>query len=137
MKTKAALTILVAAILCLFVPFKGFAQDIESMPPVVVKTVPESGKKDVAPGEIEIKVTFSKPMTDKSWSWASAWKDSEPEMVGSPKYSKDRRTCVLKVKLEPNKSYGYWVNSQNFRNFKDAQGHPSVPYLLVFQTKEN
>src|SRR5438309_3104788 len=35
-------------------------QDIESMPPVVVKTVPESGAKQVAPGIVEIKVTFSK-----------------------------------------------------------------------------
>ena len=39
------------------------------------------------------------------------------------------------VKLEPGKTYGYWINSQSFKNFKDQQGHPAVPYLLVFQTK--
>jgi len=44
---------------------------------------------------------------------------------------------VLKVKLEPNKTYGYWINSQNFHGFKDPQGHSAVPYLLVFQTKAN
>jgi hypothetical protein len=110
------------------------AQDIASMPAVVVKTVPESGSKKVTPGETEIKVTFSKEMMDGSWSWSTAWQGSSPEMVGKPKYEKDGKTCVLKVKLEPNKAYGYWLNSEKFRNFKDRQGRASVPYLLVFET---
>jgi hypothetical protein len=38
----------------------GQAQSVDSMPPVVVKTVPESGAKDVAPGTVKIQVTFSK-----------------------------------------------------------------------------
>jgi hypothetical protein len=111
------------------------AQDIDSMAPVVVKAVPEAGSKDVSPGVVEIRVTFSKPMADQSWSWSSAWKDSEPESVGKPKYEADQKTCVLKVKLEPNKTYGYWINSQSFHGFKDKQGHSAVPYLLVFKTK--
>ena len=109
---------------------------VESLPPVVVKTVPESGTKDVAPGVVEIKVTFSKEMADNSWSWSTAWKDSSPEMIGKPNYDTDRKTCVVKVKLEPGKTYGYWLNSQKFTNFKDNQGHAAVPYLLVFRTKE-
>ena len=110
------------------------AQDIASMPAVVVKTVPESGSKNVTPGEAEIKVTFSKEMMDGSWSWSTAWQGSSPEMLGKPKYENDGKTCVLKVKLEPNKAYGYWLNSEKFRNFKDRQGRASVPYLLVFET---
>jgi len=110
-------------------------RDIESMPPVVVKTVPESGAKEVAAGIVEIKVTFSKEMTDNSWSWSTAWQGSTPETLGKPKYETDRKTCVLKVKLEPNKTYAYWLNSEKFKNFKDQQGHSAVPYLLVFQTK--
>jgi hypothetical protein len=134
MKTKALLTTLIIGAAC---QFGGIccAQDMDSMAPVVVKTVPEAGAKDVAPGEVEIKVTFSKEMANGSWSWSTAWKDSSPEMVGKPKYEADHKTCVLKVKLEPGKTYGYWLNSQNFHNFKDKQGHPAVPYLLTFQTK--
>lgn len=113
------------------------AQDIDSMPPVVIKTVPESGSKKVAPGEMEIKVTFSKEMKNGSWSWSTAWQDSSPQMVEKPRYEADGKTCVLKVKLEPNKAYGYWLNSQKFQNFKDKQGRPSVPYLLVFETTGN
>jgi len=41
----------------------------------------------------------------------------------------------MKVKLEPNKTYCYWLNSQKFTNFRDTSGHSAVPYLLVFQTK--
>ena len=109
-------------------------QDIESMPPVVVKTIPESGMKDVAPGEMEIKVTFSKEMSDGSWTWSSVWKESTPEMVGKPKYDADRKTCVARFKLEPGKTYAWWLNSANFHNFKDAKGHSAVPYLLIFKT---
>ena len=110
------------------------AQDINSMPAVVVKAVPESGSKNVAPGEVEIKVTFSKEMTDGSWSWSTAWQGSTPEIIGKPKYEKDGKTCILKAKLEPNKAYGWWLNSEKFRNFKDREGRASVPYLLVFET---
>jgi Bacterial Ig-like domain len=113
----------------------GRAQDIDSIAPVVVKTVPEAGTKDVPPGEIEINIKFSKPMTDGSWSWSSAWQDSAPDSLGKPHYEADQKTCVMKVKLEPDKTYGYWINSQNFHGFRDAQGHPAIPYLLVFHTK--
>ncbi len=109
---------------------------IESLPPVVVKAVPDSGSKDVSPGIVEIKVTFSKEMADNSWSWSSAWKDSTPELIGKPRYEADHKTCVIKVKLEPGKTYGYWINSQKFTGFRDKQGHAAVPYLLVFKTKD-
>ncbi len=134
MKIKALLTTLAIGALCQFAPQLSSAQDIDSFAPVVVKTVPEAGSKDVAPGEFEIKITFSKPMRDGSWSWSSAWENSTPDFIGDPKYSADHKTCIVKVKLDPNKTYGFWLNSQNFHNFKDAQGHPAVPYLLTFHT---
>jgi RNA polymerase sigma-70 factor (ECF subfamily) len=109
---------------------------IETAPPVVVKTVPEAGVKDVDPEVKEIKVTFSKDMADKSWSWSTAWENSTPQASGAPKYQTDKRTCVLSVKLEPGKVYGFWLNSENFQNFKDAKGRPAVPYLLIFRTKD-
>ncbi len=132
MKTRT-LAIITAA-LCALGQFSR-AQDIESAAPVVVRTVPEAGSKDVLPGVVEIRVTFSKEMTDKSWSPSSAWQNSTPAIVGEPKYEADRKTWVIKVKLEPGKTYGYWLNSQKFTNFKDAQGHSAVPYLLTFKTK--
>ena len=108
---------------------------VADLPPVVVRTQPASGARDVAPGVTEIRATFSKDMTDNSWSWTTAWKNSTPDMVGQPRFDADHRTAIITVKLEPGQTYGYWINAKNFHNFKDTDGHPAVPYLLIFQTK--
>jgi hypothetical protein len=138
-KTLAILPALLIGALCQFAPQISRAQDkdIDSMPPVVVKTVPQAGVKNVPPGEFVIKVTFSKKMHDGSWTWSSAWENSTPDFIGDPQYDATHRTCSVKVKLEPNKTYGFWVNSENYHNFRDAQGNAAVPYLLVFKTKAN
>jgi RNA polymerase sigma-70 factor (ECF subfamily) len=112
------------------------AVTLASVPPVVVKTVPQAGAGDVDPKRTEIRVAFSKDMQGGSWSWSTLSKESFPQVTGKPKYLADKRTCVLPVKLEPGKTYAVWVNSDNFGNFKDADGHSAVPYLLVFQTKK-
>jgi len=135
MKTKLLLTSILIGVACGFALQRSSAQDIDSFAPVVVKTVPEAGSKDVPPGEYEVKITFSKDMTDQSWSWSSAWQNSDPKSLDKPHYEADHRTCVMKVKLEPGKTYGWWINSQKFHGFQDTQNHPAIPYLLTFQTK--
>jgi len=132
--TKLFATLALGAFLGLS-PSRVPAQNIESMAPVVVKTVPQAGATDVEPGEMEVKITFSKEMMDNSWSWSSAWRDSEPEYLGKPKYQADHRTCVVKVKLESGKTYGWWINSQKFTGFKDKQGHSAIPYFFAFKVR--
>ena len=105
-----------------------------SVPPVVVKTVPESGSTDVTPGEFKIRVTFSKEMMDGSWSWCEVWDNSTPEGLEAPSYEADHKTCTMKVKLEPGKAYGYWLNTETYRHFQDPQHRAAVPYLLTFKT---
>ena len=107
---------------------------IDSAPPVVVKTVPVAGATGIDPALTEIRVTFSKPMQDGSWSWSTWGEENFPEMVGNPHYLPDGRTCVLTVKLQPDKFYATWLNSEKFHNFKDASDRPAVPYLLTFTT---
>jgi hypothetical protein len=128
------------AISCLLVWFAGrsFADEItvESVPPVVVKSVPQAGASDVDPATKEIKVTFSKTMTDGTWTWGAISKECFPELAGKPKYLDDKKTCVLPVKLKPGKTYAMWINAAKLGNFKDADGRPALPYLLVFKTKE-
>ncbi|HEY2588776.1 MAG TPA: Ig-like domain-containing protein [Tepidisphaeraceae bacterium] len=108
---------------------------LKTAPPVVVKTEPMAGADKVDPNLKEIRVTFSKEMTDGSWSWSTASEDTFPEIDGKPHYLSDKRTCALPVKLKPGKTYAIWVNSENFGNFKDKDGRSAVPYLLVFETK--
>jgi hypothetical protein len=135
MKAKLLVVGTLLGALCALATGNATAQNIDNMAPVVVKTVPEAGTKDVAPGVMEIKITFSKEMMDQSWSWATAWENSTPEAAGKIHYDTDHRTCILKVKLEPNKTYGWWINSQKFHNFQDPQGHSAIPYFFVFHTK--
>ena len=127
----------VVAVMLGLIGSAAWAEDVtlESVPPVVLKTVPEAGSADVDPQLTEIKVTFTKEMKDGSWSWATLSKESFPQMNGQPKYLADKRTCVLPVKLEPGKTYALWLNSAKFGNFKDAEGRSAVPYLFVFKTK--
>ena len=58
---------------------------LKSAPPVVVKTVPESGVEGINADVNEIKVTFSKDMEDGSWSWSTFSKDTFPATTGDPK----------------------------------------------------
>jgi len=109
--------------------------EAETLPPVVVRTSPVSGARDVAPGIVELSVTFSKDMTDESWSWCTAWDDSMPDVIEGAHYLADHRTCVIKAKLEPGKTYAAWLNSDKFENFRGADGTPALPYLLIFETK--
>lgn len=105
---------------------------VAALPPVVVKTVPQSGDTKVDPSINEIKGTFSKKMTiGQNYSWAGA---DESWVKGKPRWLADGKTCVLPVKLEPGKTYVVWLNSPSFRNFKDSRGQSAVPYLLVFET---
>jgi hypothetical protein len=124
-----------AALMYAFAPqLFGAGPSLESARPVVVKTVPVAGANDVDPGLKEVRVTFSKPMEDGSWSWSTWGEESVIPGIGEPRYLDDGRTCVLPVKLEPGKFYATWLNSEKFQNFKDRAGHPAVPYLLSFQT---
>jgi tRNA A-37 threonylcarbamoyl transferase component Bud32/type II secretory pathway pseudopilin PulG len=113
------------------------SEAIDQQAPVVVETFPVSGAREVEPGDTEMRVRFSKGMADGSWSWSTAWENSTPESLGLPHYLDDHRTCVLKVHLEPGKTYAWWLNSDQFKNFTDADGRPAVPYLFSFQTKSN
>ena len=116
------------------IQFQNMAR-FDAQPPVVVETFPVSGAQDVAPGVTDIRVRFSNPMRDTSWSWCTAWTNSTPELDGTPYYMADGRTCGVRVRLEPGRTYAYWLNTENFHNFKDRAGQPAVPYLLIFKTK--
>lgn len=109
---------------------------VAEAPPVVVKTVPQAGDVQVDAAKTkEIRVTFSKEMKDGSWSWTQISKETFPTMLGKPHYDKDKRTCVLPVKLEPGKTYVLWLNPERFQGFRDTEGRPAVFYPLVFETK--
>ena len=99
--------------------------------PVVVKTVPASGSRDVSPSVTEIRVTFSKDMA-RGMSWVTQGAASFPEIVRAEFV--DPRTNVAQVRLKPDHDYVILMNSGRFQNFRDLAGHPAVPYVLTFHT---
>jgi hypothetical protein len=110
---------------------------VKNMPPSVVKTVPAAGATDVDPALKEVSFTFSKDMMDGSWSACQISDETFPKPGdGKMHYLSDKRTCVMPVSLEPGKTYVIWLNRGQFMNFKDTSRNPSIPYLLVFQTKK-
>jgi Bacterial Ig-like domain len=135
MRTEIPLLLALLA-LGFYPPLNAQEVSLESAPPVVVSTTPTAGSVGVDPGLAELRVSFSKPMQDGSWSWSTWGEDTFPEMTDKPRYLEDGKTCVLPVKLQPGKFYATWLNSSKFRNFKDASGNPAVPYLLTFRTAD-
>jgi len=111
---------------------------VQTMPPSVVKTVPQCGDMAVDPALKEVSVTFSKDMmTERMWAICQISDETFPgKGSGETHYLADKRTCVFPVKLQPGKTYVLWFNRGKFNSFRDAANNPAVPYLLVFQTKK-
>ena len=103
--------------------------------PTVLRTVPENGARDVDPTLSELSVTFSERMRNGNWSWVYENKASFPQMLGHPRFVDDLTRNVLPVRLEPNKDYVIWLNSDQFTNFKDEAGNPALPFKLTFRTR--
>lgn len=140
MQAKCLSSIVLAAALLATVadgPSEEAAQfSVKAMPPSVIKTVPQAGDTAVDPGLKEIRVTFSKDMlTDRMWAVCQVSQETFPPTAGQIHYA-DNRTCVVPVKLEPAKTYVLWFNRGQYNSFRDTDNHPSVPYLLVFQTRK-
>lgn len=110
---------------------------VKSMAPSVVKTVPQAGDTAVDPALKEITVTFSKNMkTNRMWAVCQISNETFPRTAGQIHYLSDQRTCVVPVKLEPDRTYVLWFNRGQFNSFRDTENNPSVPYLLVFKTRQ-
>jgi serine/threonine protein kinase len=107
------------------------------LPPVVIKTVPESGAAEVDPALGELQVTFSAPMKEDSWSWTKCGEESFPEQDGQPRYRGGARTCVCPVRLKPGRLYAVWLNTESAHGFQDRRGQPALPYLLIFETRKD
>ena len=107
----------------------------DNIPPKVIDINPQNGAQNVNPSLTEISVTFNEPMMDKSWSWCYEEKDKFPQMTGQPYYTENNTKNVLSVRLEPNKEYVIWINTINFKNFKDKTGNPAEPYRCTFNTR--
>jgi hypothetical protein len=74
-------------------------------------------------------------MKDGNWSWAYKDKSKFPQISGQAYYTDNNTKNILPVKLESNKEYVIWINTEQFNNFKDKSGNPAFPFKFTFKTK--
>ena len=111
------------------------AQNAGGAPPRIVGTTPAIGATDVDPAITEITVTFNCDMNTGGMSWTGGGPEFPTVPEGKKPYWKDKRTCVLPVKLETAHLYRVGINAPSFRNFQSAQGAPVNPTAIYFTTK--
>jgi len=102
-------------------------------PPRIVATSPKVGETEVKPDITEITVTFDRDMQP-----GFSWTGGPPEFPSGPEGKKpqwrDKRTCVLPVKLEAARYYRVGINSTSYQNFRSTDSIPAQPYAIYFTT---
>jgi beta-lactamase regulating signal transducer with metallopeptidase domain len=103
-------------------------------PPSIVATSPAVGATDVDPGLKEITVTFDQDMGG-GFSWTGGGPEYPAMVEGQKAQWRDKRTCVLPVKLEAGHYYRVGINSPSYRNFRSEAGVPAEPSSIYFTTQ--
>ena len=102
--------------------------------PQIVSTSPARGASDVDPALKEITVTF-----DQDMGGGMSWTGGGPEFPSIPDgkqaHWRDKRTCVLPVKLQGGHHYRVGINSVSFRNFQSEAGVPALTSAIYFTTE--
>jgi hypothetical protein len=102
--------------------------------PKLVKSVPEIGAKDVKPALKVLSVTFDMPMGE-GMSFTGGGPTFPGTEDGTPKWSKDGRTCTMPIALEAGKKYELGLNSFSHKNFTSKWGVPLQPVDFTFTTE--
>jgi beta-lactamase regulating signal transducer with metallopeptidase domain len=103
-------------------------------PPSIVSTTPARGATDVDPGITEITVTFDRDMGG-GMSWTGGGPEFPPIPEGQKPQWRDKRTCVMPVKLQAGHYYRVGINSTSYRNFRSAAGVPALTSAIYFTTR--
>jgi hypothetical protein len=105
----------------------------EAKAPRVVSVNPTDGAVDVDPALGQIRVVFDRPMRDNSWALVGS-KTDLPETTGKPSYDSKRTTWTVPIRLKPESSYRFMLNSERFQGFRSADGVPLEPVTVRFKT---
>jgi ankyrin repeat protein len=108
--------------------------------PDLVSSNVDGDDRKIDPSLTELVLTFDRPMNTRRYHLATVNAKKYgvfPELVGDDPISfRDERTLVLRVKLEPNKKYGFGMNEENRLEFRSAEGVPLEPLIFFFGTGE-
>ncbi len=102
--------------------------------PRVVSMTPANGATDVDPDLAAIKVVFDRPMQDGSWSMVGGGPHF-PQLKGRPSYDSTGTVWTVQVKLKPDWSYQFMLNSDRYTAFRSRDGVPLEPVTVTFKTR--
>ena len=102
--------------------------------PRIVSTSPAAGAKEVDPRLDQITVTFDQVMGD-GMSWVGGGPEFPLLRQDQKAQWRDKRTCVLPVKLEAGHYYRVGINSTSYQNFASRRGVPALPSAIYFTTR--
>ena len=94
--------------------------------PKIVSITPANGAADVDPALQSIRVVFDRPMAANSWSMVGGGPNF-PELTGKPSYDSTRTVWSVPVKLKPDWSYRFMLNSDRFQAFRSQGGVSLAP----------
>jgi beta-lactamase regulating signal transducer with metallopeptidase domain len=112
----------------------GAAPADDQGPPQIIATSPRVGEVDVDPAVTEITVTFDRDM-GRGFSWTGGGPSYPSSPEGKKAHWRDKRTCVLPVKLEAGRYYRVGINSMSYRSFQSVKGVPVAPSAIYFATQ--
>jgi len=78
-------------------------------------------------------VVFDRPMKDKSWSLVGGGPHC-PEVGKGTHYDAQRKIWTAPVKLKPDWSYQFMLNSETYDAFRGEDGVPLEPVTVTFRT---
>ena len=115
---------------------KGFAERqamLQARRPKILWMTPTNGATQVNPSLTNLQVMFDRPM--KNGSWALVGDPSQcPEGKGNPSYNAARTIWSVPVKLKPEFTYQFMLNSDGFDSFCSQDGVPLEPVAVTFTT---
>ncbi|MBN1796697.1 MAG: hypothetical protein JW804_08490 [Sedimentisphaerales bacterium] len=123
------LNVFVLAICFLILP----AADLFAAEPKVIETEPANGDTNVDPRLKMIRIVFDQDMDTVGGYSVCGGGPTYPKTIGNPRWS-DKRTFVMRVRLEPEHKYILSINCQNYRNFVGENGESAIPYPVEFKT---
>ena len=116
----------------LLIPLLSATNAIAADAPQVVELIPANGATDVDPNIKEMRITFDRDMRTRGWSLCGGG-PSFPNVQGQPRW-KNKKTLLVKIKLEPDHDYSLMLNCSSATNFQSAAGTALVPVPWSFAT---
>lgn len=110
--------------------------ELTSHAPKVVSLAPANGATDVDPDRKTITITFDQPMEAAS-GVISGWGPNYPKFLPGSSYDKSGKVLTLPVRLDPSRTYEFWLNRKRFKPIKNRAGVPLEPVNVTFKTRQD